>query len=116
MPETRRALNHPEASLYTRHAARITNRKVLHELEKEALIAAVPRLKRKRAREEMEAAWLAEERTAQAEARDIVAAVRAPVQDVADALETLAAVRQPELLGKVEIEQLRLRNALGFLD
>ena len=59
---------HPEASFYRRNASRLTTRDVLHPLEKEELIAEAPFLRRKRAREELEAAWAKEEQLACEEA------------------------------------------------
>jgi SpoVK/Ycf46/Vps4 family AAA+-type ATPase len=116
MPEARTPSQHPEATLYRRHAARVTTRVVFHAVEKEAEIAAIPRLKRRRLRDDLEGQWLADERAAQVDARAVLLALLDPIADVASALESLAAVRLPDLLGKVEVEQLRLTNALGFLD
>jgi transitional endoplasmic reticulum ATPase len=107
---------HPEVSLYRRNAARVTGRDVLHALEKDALVEELPRLRRRKARPEMEAGWRAEEEAARSEARGMVSLVRGPVDELHEALEALAALRVPELLGKVDIELQHVRTARTHLD
>jgi transitional endoplasmic reticulum ATPase len=107
---------HPDATLYRRHAAHVTSRAVLHALDKQAVIDAVPRWHRKSRRLECEAEWAAEEKLAHDEAAEIIRVLRGPITDLETALGELAAVGAAELLGKVEAEQLRLRAALTHLD
>src|SRR5690242_6706412 len=106
----------PEASRYRRNASRITSREVLHASEKQAAIDAQPVLKRRRAREDLEATWAEQERLAVTEAEGLLHAVRGSMDVLAKALDRLAALRHPELLGKVEEEQLRVRTARGHLE
>ncbi|MDQ1713719.1 MAG: transitional endoplasmic reticulum ATPase [Frankiaceae bacterium] len=107
---------HPEVSLYHRNAARVTSRDVLHALEKDRLVEDLPRLRRRKARPEMEALWRIEEEAAREEARAMVSLVRGPVDELAGALDSLAALRVPELLGKVDIELQHVRTARTHLD
>ena len=106
----------PEASRYRRNAGRITTREVLHASEKRSEIEAAPILKRKRVREELEARWAEQERLAATEAEGVLHTVRGSLDLLAKALERLAGLRHPELLGKVEEEQLRVRTARAHLD
>jgi transitional endoplasmic reticulum ATPase len=116
MPTQPSVLRHPEVSLYRRNAARVTSREVLHHLEKDALTEELPRLKRRKLRPELEARWDIEERAAREEAHTLVSLVRGPVDDLAEALGGLAALRIPELLGKVDIELQHVTSARTHLD
>jgi transitional endoplasmic reticulum ATPase len=109
-------MRHPEVSLFKRNASRLTTRDVLHQLEKDALVEALPRLKRRKLRPELEAGWKIEEEAARQEARSMITLVREPVDDLAEALQGLADLRIPELLGKVDIELQHVTAARGHLD
>jgi SpoVK/Ycf46/Vps4 family AAA+-type ATPase len=102
---------HPEVSLFRRNAARLTTRSLLHESEKQEQIAAAPRFRRNQVRAELEAAWRAEETAALEDARPVIELLRGSITELDEALELLATQRLPELLGKVEAEQLRVRTA-----
>lgn len=110
------ATRHPETALYLRNAAKVTSVGVLHLREKQAQLAALPRLRRKRAEAELKGAWAEQEHAAAAEAHALIEVLRVPLVELDDALAGLAAVRVAELLGKVESEQLKLRTALAHLD
>ena len=112
----RRPARHPEAALYRRLAAHVTEREVLHPFEKQSLIEAGSRLGRRRRREALTAGWNEEEQVAADEARQVIGLLRAPVAELDEALSELRRLQVPELLGKVESEQLRLRAALAHLD
>src|SRR5687768_9858078 len=110
------AVRHPEVSTHRRNAARVTSHEVLHPLEKQQLLRALPLLRRRAARSALEARWREEERLAQAEAKALVGAVSASVEELAAALDGLAALQVPALLGKVEIELHHVRTAAAHLD
>lgn len=112
MSTTRR----PEVSLYRRNAAHITAREVLHPAEKEAEIAALPRLKRKKVSEELAKKWRNEEAAAAEEAKPLVVQLKEAAATMAEALDRLGELKIPELLGKVEAQQLRVRTALAATD
>lgn len=101
----------PEVSLYHRHAAHVTLKRVLHRLEKEAQIEAAPRLKRKKVRLELEQAWREEELLAAAEGTERLASLKEGAEALERSLERLQDLRLPELLGKVEAELIRVRGA-----
>jgi SpoVK/Ycf46/Vps4 family AAA+-type ATPase len=103
--------NRPEISLYRRTAAHITTRKVLHPLEKEAAISAVPFFRRKRVKAQLEAEWHREESAAAREATRLIEVLREAVDALSASLEELGGLKLPELLGKVEGEQIRVKNA-----
>lgn len=105
----------PEVSLYKRNASHITTTEVLHPLEKEAEIDAAPRLKRRKLQETLEAKWKEDESRAAAEAAPPIESLKRSAEALGSALEELAALRLPELLGKVEAQQLRVKNALTAL-
>src|SRR4051794_37319631 len=107
---------HPEAALYRRNASRLTGREVLHSLDKDALVAQASPLRRRKVRAELEQQWAVEEQQARREAEELVAILRESVRDLEEGLEQLAALRAPELLGKVEAELLRVRSARAELD
>jgi len=111
MPTVRR----PEVSLYRRNAAFLTTREVLHPTEKEAAIAAVSPLKRKKARVQLEDAWRAEEQLATREALPPIDAVRDSAEMLVESLRRLEELSIPELRGKVEAETLRVDRALASL-
>lgn len=116
MSTNRPVTRHPEASMYRRNAARITTREVLHQIDKDAVIADIPFLKRHRARARLEAQWVEEERAAREETGRLLATIRSAVDELAGALDKLAATKVPELIGKVATEQQRVRSALTSLD
>jgi transitional endoplasmic reticulum ATPase len=112
----RPALVHPEIATYRRYAARVTSCEVLAPLEKQAVIDAIPRLRRKKLLPGLEAEWLRGEESAVREAQALLHLLREPVEALSVALAGLAALGVPELLGKVEVEMAHLRNAQDHLD
>jgi transitional endoplasmic reticulum ATPase len=112
MSQTRR----PEVSLYKRNATHITSHQVLHELEKQAEIEALPFLKRKQLRANLEAKWAAEEASAVGGALEVVDELLGVAKDLSGSLDALAALKIPDLLGKVEGEQLRLSGVQTQLE
>lgn len=101
----------PEISLYKRNSAHITNAELLHELEKEAEIADLPYFKRKRLAEELRAKWERQETEIANEAIAVLQPLMAATGTMAEALEGLNRLKVPELLGKVEAQQDRVRHA-----
>lgn len=116
MGKPAKPVRHPDVSMFRRNSARITARRVLHPLERDARIAEESWHRRRKAREALEAGWAEEERAAQAEATGHLTVMRASVDDLGSALEELAALSVPELLGKVEAEQQLVRSAAKHLD
>lgn len=106
-PEPRRA----ETSLYRRNTRFITSRELLAPAEKEATIAALPRRQRKTAAAELEATWAAEEEQLAREGIEFLEPLKEAAEALDQALEPLAALKIPELLGKVEDEQSRVQGA-----
>jgi transitional endoplasmic reticulum ATPase len=106
----------PEVSLYRRHAAHVTSRPVLHPLEKEAAVAALPLLSRRRARGELETRWEAEEAAAAGETERLLRALVASTASLRDRLGALASLSVPELRGKADAEVQRVERALAHLD
>ena len=106
----------PEIAAYRRSAARITTREVLHRLEKDARIASVSFPKRRKARDRFGIEWQTEERQAAEEAGGVVGALARSAALLAESLDGLASLKLPELLGKVEAEQLRARTARTYLE
>ncbi len=102
----------PEISLYHRNAARITGENVLHALEKQAAIETLPFFKRKKARLELEAKWVEVEARAAHEAAGVLKSLKDAAEALRDAFAELASLKVPELLGKVEGEEQRVRSAL----
>ena len=107
---------HPEASLYRRNTARITERDVLHEREKKAEIEQLPLTRRRKGRKELGAHWREEERLAREETAALLEAIGESVGEMEAALLALGEQGIPELSGKVETEQHRARLALGHLE
>ncbi|MDQ1713273.1 MAG: transitional endoplasmic reticulum ATPase [Frankiaceae bacterium] len=105
-----------EVALYHRHAAVLTSVRVLHDVEKQAEVDAVPRLKRKKAREQLDATWEADEQRAATAASVLVRQLRDAATTLDDALATLSSVGRPELLGKVEAERLGVQRARAELE
>jgi SpoVK/Ycf46/Vps4 family AAA+-type ATPase len=98
----------PEVSRYRRNAALITTEHVLHPLEKQQQIEAIPRLRRKKATAPLEQGWQEVERRAAREAETLIGLLRRSADGLSEALAELAGLKQSELLGKVEAEQLRV--------
>ncbi len=111
-----RPTHRAEAALYRRSAARLTSIEVLHPAEKEAAIAALPALKRRKLRVDLEREWSAIESAARTEATGIVGQLRESAADLLAALEELAATNTPELLGKAETAIAKVRSGLAELD
>jgi transitional endoplasmic reticulum ATPase len=107
---------HPEVSMFRRNADRITTATVLAPREKQAAIAALPRFKRSRMRIELEAEWQRVEHAALVDGERLLGIIRAPVEELYQALTGLADLQVPELLGKVEIELQIIRVAQSHLD
>ncbi|MGH9194530.1 MAG: hypothetical protein ACRD1T_02165, partial [Acidimicrobiia bacterium] len=105
----------PEASLYRRNAIHVTTQPVLHVTEKEAEILEVPRLRRKRVRMELEKEWSKIEGEAAAETRRVIETLQGAADVLEESLRALGTQKIPELLGKVEGEQFRVRSALKHL-
>jgi transitional endoplasmic reticulum ATPase len=111
-----RTANRGEAALYRRNASRLTTAEVLHSTEKEAAIAALPALKRRKMRVDLEQQWAAVEAGARAEAAVVVSQLRTSAADLVSALEELAATNTPELLGKAETAIAKVRSGIAQLD
>jgi transitional endoplasmic reticulum ATPase len=107
---------HPEVSLYHRHAAKLTSLPVLHELEKQAAVDVVPFYRRAKQRAVLELEWAAAEGMAADEARESIAALHGPLEQLAEALGEMARLEVSTLLGKVKAEQASLRTALAHLN
>jgi transitional endoplasmic reticulum ATPase len=105
-----------EAALYRRNASRLTGAELLHPAEKEAAVAALPALKRRKLRVDLERDWAAVESAARAEAAAVVEQLRESAGDLLSALEELAATNTPELLGKAETAIAKVRSGLAQLD
>ena len=103
----------PEVSLYRRMATHVTTREVLHELEKEAVIAEIPFLKRKGMREQLEEKWEREEEEAAVEAAGRIKPLIEAAKELKASLEQIRVLNIPELRGKVEAEELRVEEALA---
>ncbi len=114
MPRSSAARN-PDVLHYRRHAARLTQRDVLHRVEKDAELASIPRLRRRQAKAALEATWSAEEHAARDEAVQVLAVLRQSVEDMAEGFERLVAARIPDLLGKAEGELKHAQVALARL-
>ena len=106
----------PEVALYRRNAAHVTDERVLHDLEKRAEIAALPLLKRARMRAGLEEAWDAAEARAASTAEELLRALGAAAERMGTALDALAALEIPELLGKVDAEQQRAAAARSRIE
>lgn len=105
-----------EAAAYRRNAGRITGREVLHPHDKRARIAALPALRRRRERRNLEEAWQSEEGRAAQEAGEALGGLRRAAEELGSSLDELGALHLSTLLGKVEAEQLRVRSARAHLE
>jgi transitional endoplasmic reticulum ATPase len=83
---------------------------VLHAVEKQEAIAALPLLRRRSGRLALERAWDEEERVAAGEARASVLRLAEAAAAFEAALKRLALVGSPDLLGKVEPELQRVKG------
>ncbi len=99
-----------EVSLHRRNARHVTHRRVLHAVEKQEAIAALPLLRRRSGRLALERAWDEEERVAAGEARASVLRLAEAAAAFEAALKRLALVGSPDLLGKVEPELQRVKG------
>ncbi|MGH2753168.1 MAG: AAA family ATPase [Actinomycetota bacterium] len=106
----------PEVSLYRRNTAHITARRLLHPLEKQEAIEALPFRKRKKAEDALRAEWATEEGTAAEESRSLMAELRTTTDAMDAALQRLVELAIPELLGKVEAQQARVAAARSGID
>ncbi|MDQ1712080.1 MAG: transitional endoplasmic reticulum ATPase [Frankiaceae bacterium] len=101
-----------EGVTYRRNAARLTRAEVLHQSEKDALVANASPLRRRKARADLGERWAAAERAARNEATDVLALLRASAERLGASLDALAAAQVPDLLGAVETEHHHVRSAL----
>jgi SpoVK/Ycf46/Vps4 family AAA+-type ATPase len=106
----------PEVSLYHRNAGHVTSRRVLHPMEKAAEIAALPLLKRKRSRAELEERWRREEREAAAETDRALEQLALATDSLRERLAALTTLNVPEFRGKVEAEVQRVDRARAQLE
>ncbi|MFN2586923.1 MAG: AAA family ATPase [Actinomycetota bacterium] len=105
-----------EVSLYRRNAGHLTDRPVLHELEKREALASLPLLRRRSRRTDLEREWAEVERAAAADASVSVLRLAEAAAAFEASLQKLAAVGSPALLGKVEPELQRVRSVQGDLE
>jgi transitional endoplasmic reticulum ATPase len=104
-----------EVAAYRRDAAVLVDAPVRHPAERDAEIAAAPVLRRKKLRATLTAQWAREDREASAAAMLLLDRLAGAVRDLGDALAGLAETQRPELLGKVDGEELRLGRATAHL-
>ncbi|HYP24860.1 MAG TPA: AAA family ATPase [Actinomycetota bacterium] len=97
-----------EVALYQRNARHVTDRRVLHEIEKGEAIAALPWWKRRAGRAEHERDWAEQETVAAAAAEPALARLRDAATEFDSALRRLAALDSAELRAKVEPEIQRV--------
>jgi transitional endoplasmic reticulum ATPase len=105
-----------EIAQYHRLAALVTDLAVTHPAERQAEVDAAPRLKRKKVRADLEAEWARQDASVAANASTNVDVLAASIGGLAEVLDELASVGRPELLGKVQAEQTRVRRAQTHLD
>ncbi|HEX8002100.1 MAG TPA: AAA family ATPase [Mycobacteriales bacterium] len=104
-----------EVAAYRRYTTVLLDRPVAHPAEREAQVAAVPRLRRRKERERLERGWAEEDARAAVEARVLLDRIGGAADDLRSALADLAGVDRPELLGKVDAEALRLDRVKGHV-
>jgi transitional endoplasmic reticulum ATPase len=100
---------------YHRDASVLVATPVLHPSEREQRIGATPLLRRRKARADLTERWAREDRAAAVEAARLLDALGDAGRDLRSAVQGLAGLGRPELLGKVEGELLRLDKAAGHL-
>ncbi|HEY7875605.1 MAG TPA: AAA family ATPase [Actinomycetota bacterium] len=105
----------PEVSLYHRNAGQVTSRRVLHPMEKAEEIAALPRMKRKRSRAQLEERWQREEAEAAASTDRALEKLAGATDSLRARLAALTALNVPEFRGKVESEVQRVDRARAQL-
>lgn len=106
----------PEVWLYRRNASHVTSHRVLHPKEKEAEIAAIPRLRRRRARAELEERWRREESAAAAETDRALVYLARATDTLRERLQSLAALNVPELRATVKADVERVERARTQLE
>jgi transitional endoplasmic reticulum ATPase len=104
-----------EVAVYRRLSTVLLDHAAPHSSEREATIAAVPMLRRRKERARLEALWAEEDRLAAVQARLLLDVVGRAADDLRAALGDLGRVDRPELLGKIDAEALRLDRAKGHL-
>ncbi|MGH2752855.1 MAG: AAA family ATPase, partial [Actinomycetota bacterium] len=104
-------MSRPEISLYRRNAAYITSVEVHHPAEKERALKTLPLLHRRRSREHLQSQWRHHEKLAASDATRAIEAIQAAIDALDRGLKRLAALKLPELLGKVEEQQTGVRAA-----
>jgi transitional endoplasmic reticulum ATPase len=104
-----------EVALYRRNARHLTDRVVLHEREKDEALAALPRLRRKTARAELEKTWAEDERAAAGGAAVSLLQLEEAAVAFEAALQRLAAAGTPALRGKIDPELQRVRGVTSEL-
>jgi transitional endoplasmic reticulum ATPase len=105
----------PRVNTYRRLAAAVTTVPLLHPVEKQAAVDAIPFLRRRKERPVLEAGWLAREQEARGQADEVIGAIERAATALGDALGQLATLRRPRLFGKVEEEQTRVQRSLSRL-
>jgi len=104
-----------EVAVYRRFSTVLLDHAAPHASEREATVAAVPMLRRRKERARLEALWAEEDRLAAVQARVLLDAVGRAADDLRSALGDLGGVDRPELLGKIDAEALRLDRAKGHI-
>lgn len=104
-----------EASLYRRNARHVTDRRVLHDVEKHETVAALPLLRRRSGRVELERDWAEQERLAAEEAARGLEKLRAAAAAFDASLRALERLDTVDLRGKVEPEIERVAGVTSDL-
>jgi SpoVK/Ycf46/Vps4 family AAA+-type ATPase len=113
---TRTERTDPRVTQYRRMAGLVTGVAVLHETEKEALIAAHPVWKRKNARLQLQAEWKEQEQGAATEVGELIALYDEAITTLETALDGIKQVAPIRIQGKVADERIRLRRARSGLN
>jgi transitional endoplasmic reticulum ATPase len=105
----------PRVNNYRRLAAAVTAVPLLHPVEKQAAVDALPIWRRRKDRSVLEADWLAHEQQARTEAGEVIAAFEHAAEALGGGLGQLSSLRRPRLFGKVEEEQTRVQRSAARL-
>ena len=89
---------------------------MLHQLEKESLIAEASVLRRRKVRAELEAKWTREEQEASESVAKSLAPVTASTSELLGSFRQLLELNIPELKGKVDAEIMRLEKVMASFD
>ena len=109
------AARDPRVVQYHRQAAVLTHAGLLHPLEKESALGAIPVWRRKAARQELESQWEAVEAQAAAEADGLITRYEDATAQLDRALDRLRTVVHVRLRGKVMDEKTRLARTRTLL-